>query len=57
MMYRAKQHIHADIFSVDTTTITLLPSFMSKFQQLSGGVRPELQCYESGYFRRATISS
>jgi hypothetical protein len=37
MMYRAKEHIHANIFSMNTTTITLLPSFLSKYQQVNGG--------------------
>lgn len=55
MMYRAKQHIQADIFSEDPMTLTLPPSFLSKFQQLNGGAYTELHCNESGHFRRAII--
>jgi hypothetical protein len=55
MMYRAKQQIHAEVFSEDPMTISLLPSFLTKFQQLNPGVYTEIQRYETGHFRRAIV--
>ncbi|RLN88115.1 hypothetical protein BBJ28_00019684 [Nothophytophthora sp. Chile5] len=55
MIYRAKQQIHAEVFSEDPLTIGLLPNFLSNFQRLNPGIFIEIQCYESGQFKRAIV--
>ena len=52
VMYRAKYTLNEEMLSEHSTTITLLPSLLSKFQRLTPGTFTKLQRARRGRFYR-----